>query len=217
MPSDDLIPEASPPSATTLGKPEGATGAGGRPMNPEATDAILRAAIEVLAEEGVEKFTIRAVVKRCGVSSATVYRRWPSKEALVLATIAVQMDQLAPAPQHVSLRGDVEHLTRNLVRVLQDTPVGPAFRYLVYADRNAPDVAEVATEWLLRRRAVVEQALATAIARGEARRDLPLAHAAELLGSPIYYRYLVSHRPLDDEFIDLHVREYLQWVGRARA
>ncbi|GAB3249666.1 TetR/AcrR family transcriptional regulator [Kineosporia babensis] len=213
MPSPE--PTAAPgsaPSAPTLGRQS--AGAGGRPMSPETTESILRAAIEVLAEAGVEQFTIRAVVARCGVSSATVYRRWPSKEALILATIAVQMDRLAPAPQHVSLRADAEHLTRNLVHVLQDTPVGPAFRYLVNADRNDPEVSEVATEWLIRRRAVVEQALATAVARGEARHDLPLAHAAELLGSPIYYRYLVSHRPLDEEFIDLHVREYLQWVGR---
>lgn len=190
------------PESSTLSR--AGSGAGGRPISSETTGAILRAAIAVLSEEGVEQFTIRAVVARCGVSSATVYRRWPSKEALIRATIAVQMDQLAPAPQHVSLRADVEHLARNLVLVLRDTPVGPALRYLVNADRNAPEVS----------RAIVEQTLADAVARGEARPDLPLAHAAEMLSSPIYHRYLVGHRPLDEEFIELHVHEYLLWVAR---
>jgi AcrR family transcriptional regulator len=184
----------------------------GRPMSPVATDAILTAAADVLAAEGVDGLTIRKVVARSGASSATVYRRWPTKAALIIATAEQLMSQAIPEPPHASLVGDVSHLVRNLVRVLTQTPVGGSLPYILDAGQRSPDVAEAVSTWLAGRRAVVERVLATAVARGEARADLPLGIGAELLSAPVYYRFLVSRAPLDDAFMDVHVREFLNWA-----
>lgn len=180
-------------------------------MSPAATDAILIAAAEVLAAEGVDGFTIRAVVARSGASSATVYRRWPSKVSLLVATAEQLMSQAIPEPPHASLHGDVAHVIRSLVRVLNNSPVGGALLYTLHAGQTSLEVDAV-SRWLASRRAVVERALATAVARGEARPDLPLGFGAELLSAPVYYRFLVSRAPLDADFIDLHVREFMVWA-----
>jgi AcrR family transcriptional regulator len=181
-------------------------------MSHAATDAILTAAADVLADEGVDGFTIRAVVARSGASSATVYRRWPNKASLIVATAEQLMSQAIPEPPHASLHGDVTHLLRNLVRVLNETPVGGALPYMLHAGQTSPDVAAAVSRWLAGRRAVVERVLATAVARGEARPGLPLSFGAELLSAPVYYRLLVSRAPLDDAFVETHVREFLTWA-----
>lgn len=181
-------------------------------MSATTTDAILTAAAEVLAAEGVDRFTIRAVVARSGASSATVYRRWPSKASLVVATAELLMGQQIPEPPHASLPADVSYLIANLVRVLNETVVGGALPYILHAAHTSPDVAASVSRWLAGRRAVVERALAIAVQRGEARAGLPCRFGAEMLSAPVYYRYLVSRAPLDAEFVDHHVRQYLTWA-----
>jgi AcrR family transcriptional regulator len=65
----------------------------GRPR-VEATDAtILRAAIELLAEAGLRKTTVDAVAARAGVARATVYLRWPSRDALLAAAARQALGQ----------------------------------------------------------------------------------------------------------------------------
>jgi AcrR family transcriptional regulator len=56
----------------------------GRPRQPGTEDAILRATIDLLTEAGVSGTTTNAIVARSGCSKATLYRRWPSRDELIL-------------------------------------------------------------------------------------------------------------------------------------
>ena len=60
----------------------------GRPRDEGAAGAILTAVVELLAELGFGGLTVDAVAARAGVGKATIYRRWSTKEALVLAAIS---------------------------------------------------------------------------------------------------------------------------------
>jgi len=55
----------------------------GRPRDPETDRAILRAAVEVLSEVGLQGITVSAVAERAGVARATIYLRWATREALL--------------------------------------------------------------------------------------------------------------------------------------
>ena len=57
----------------------------GRPRSPSADEDILDAALELLIEEGLEGTTISAVAARSGVARATIYLRWPTRDALITA------------------------------------------------------------------------------------------------------------------------------------
>ncbi|WP_327581525.1 TetR/AcrR family transcriptional regulator [Nonomuraea sp. NBC_00507] len=59
----------------------------GRPRDPEADDAIMRAALELFVERGLEGANIEQIAKRAGVAKVTVYRRWSSKEELLIQAI----------------------------------------------------------------------------------------------------------------------------------
>jgi AcrR family transcriptional regulator len=75
----------------------------GRPRSAEADRAIMGATVALLSEVGIEQTTVSAVVARSGVARATVYRRWPTREALIEAALS----QVKGRPP-IALSGDVE-------------------------------------------------------------------------------------------------------------
>jgi AcrR family transcriptional regulator len=75
----------------------------GRPRSETADEAILSAAIELLAEGGPDATTIQAVADRAGVARATIYLRWPGRDALITAAIRHAIGR-SPYP----LSGDLE-------------------------------------------------------------------------------------------------------------
>jgi AcrR family transcriptional regulator len=69
--------------------------------------AILTAAWSVLNEVGYTALTIEAVAKRAGTSKPVIYRRWPSRAALVIASWAQQQPIREASPDLGSLRADL--------------------------------------------------------------------------------------------------------------
>lgn len=93
-------PEAAPIEHR---RPEANHRSPGRPRNPETDRAILRAAVDVLSEVGLQGITVSAVAERAGVARATIYLRWPTREAL-LGAVARAAGGGYPYP----LTGDLE-------------------------------------------------------------------------------------------------------------
>jgi AcrR family transcriptional regulator len=75
----------------------------GRPRDTDADTRILRACVELLTEVGAEATTMSAVIERSGVARATVYRRWPNRESLLIAALR-EVKGRGP----VALSGDLE-------------------------------------------------------------------------------------------------------------
>ncbi len=90
-----------PPMQTKRGR--------GRPRREGADEEILAIALEMLTAKGYRELTVDAVAERAGVAKTTVYRRWPSKGALVAAAIA-------PMPHAAA---SVDEWLRDTRRVLQ--------------------------------------------------------------------------------------------------
>ena len=63
----------------------------GRPRSERAEQAILDATLEAFAERGVEGVRLEDVAARAGVGKATLYRRWPGKEELLIAALAARL------------------------------------------------------------------------------------------------------------------------------
>ena len=85
----------------------------GAQRNPESEKAILKAAADLLEEEGLGKFSIEAVARRARAGKPTIYRWWPDKTALLLAVYAELKDELV-LPDTGSLEGDIVAFLGNL-------------------------------------------------------------------------------------------------------
>jgi AcrR family transcriptional regulator len=84
----------------------------GRPRNALADEAILKAVLDLLSEgQAVAAISIEAVAARAGVGKATIYRRWPNKEALIIDAVAAMKGPL-PELEGKSVRDDLVTLIR---------------------------------------------------------------------------------------------------------
>lgn len=109
----------------------------GRPRSREADTAILDAALELLIERGAEVTSIEQVARRAGVTRATVYRRFPDKTRLLIATIEAAYGDPPPTPE---IR-DVEHMLAGWASVLSNPRQRRLLRRLYGAIEDYPELA----------------------------------------------------------------------------
>src|SRR6187402_1952160 len=84
----------------------------GRPRSARADEAIIEAVLELLSGgQSVAAISIEAVAAKAGVGKATIYRRWPNKEALLIDAVAAMKGPL-PEPAGASVRDDLVMLVR---------------------------------------------------------------------------------------------------------
>jgi AcrR family transcriptional regulator len=175
----------------------------GRPRSEKAQQAILAAAIDLLLEHGLHAMSMDAVAERAGVSKATIYRWWPSKELLALDALATEWQVTAPDATRDtgSLRGDLLARLRPWLRQLRDKPYGRVVAGLVATAQADADFAELYLERFVRpRRDAMRPVLLRAVERGEIPATVDLEVALDLIYGPIYHRMLHGHAPLDEHF-----------------
>lgn len=178
--------------------PTTATRKPGRPRDPELDRVILGAAVELLCAEGFAGTTVEAVAERAGVGKATIYRRWATREDLLLAAGSAMAGACPDDPDIGDVRGDLVVLISGLVSVMATTPVGHLMSATVDEAARNPELRARLDDFIADRRRPVLAALRRGLARGELRADLDLELMTDLLSGPIFTRLLVTGRPLCD-------------------
>lgn len=172
-------------------------------------DAVLGAAGELMLEGGLAAATMEAIAARAGVSKRTLYKYWPSRGAVALEGFMRNAASSWSVPDDASATEGLTVLVVAAVRLFTGTPAGALIRSLI-ADAQAQD--EIATaireQWLRPRRAVAADLIRRGVAEGEFRDDVDIELALDLLFAPVYYRLLLGHEPMTDEFATASV-EYL--------
>lgn len=83
----------------------------GRPRGAGITAAVLGAVRAELAESGLDGLSVERVARRADVNKTTVYRRWPTREALVAAAMEGLLEEFADSPDTGRLHDDLRALT----------------------------------------------------------------------------------------------------------
>lgn len=173
----------------------------GRPRSEKARHAILDAAAELLLLRGLGAVSMDAVAERAGVSKATIYRWWPSKEMLALDALLDWAASTAPPRDTGSLRGDVLALIRPWVREIRRRPFGPVIAAFVNKAQADPEFADAyRTHFVEPRREAMRAVFARAAERGEVPADLDVEVALDLIYGAVYHRLLHGHAKLTDRF-----------------
>ena len=189
------------------------TRAPGRPRSREAHEAILRAAITLTREVGYDALTIDAIAARAGVGKATVYRRWKSREALVVEAIG-RIVAAVPEPDTGRAEGDLMQLMRSTLAMYADPASGALLSGLVAAmARSEPIAQAVRTGFVGMRRAAMRRALERGIGRGELRAGTDVELALDLLSGPLFWRFLVTGGPVDEGLARGTVQAVLRAFG----
>ena len=179
------------------GDTEGASRGPGRPRDARHDQAILDATLGILLEQGYRGVTIEGVAARAGVGRPTIYRRWPSKPAVVVAAL-VQSERLAlPAPDTGSLRNDLIAVQRHQVERMNSPDARRVTAGLIADLADDPDLADTyVSQFLVPRRATVWEVLQRGVDRGELDADVDLSFIYDLLVGPLFMRAVVWGQPL---------------------
>src|SRR3954449_6012655 len=93
----------------------------GRPREARADRAIITAALELMAEHGVQALRVDDVARHAGVGKATIYRRYRSKDQLVTDAVGALVNQEIEIPDSGSTRDDLLVLMREAVGLYSGT------------------------------------------------------------------------------------------------
>jgi AcrR family transcriptional regulator len=187
----------------------------GRPRDPEADAAILRAAMEVLVEQGVAGASIDRIAKRANVAKVTVYRRWSSKEDLLADAIEAVREEIPAADETDRPAEDLEAIIDQLLPQWSEALVQPRLRVLTArllgAGPDHPKLLDAYREHHVKPRR--ERALATlrrARDAGILDRDTDLDMLIDMLNGAVIQFLLLAGDPIRPA----EAREYLARLFR---
>lgn len=172
----------------------------GRPRDATRDRALLDATLAVLTESGYGTLTTAAVAARAGVSTATLYRRWPSKEVLVVDAVAACAQGLTARPDTGTLEGDLRALLRDKAASLTGEEGGVLRTLIGEAAYNTALAEALTNAFVLPVRRRLEEIIQRAVDRGE----IPPVEQSDLLYDlvigPMMSRFFLT--PLGPDQVD---------------
>jgi AcrR family transcriptional regulator len=166
----------------------------GRPRSARADEAIVEAVLDLLADgTSLEALSMESVALRAGVGKATIYRRWPNKEALVLDALAALKGPL-PTVAGESIRDDLLTLLRPLATV-RTTRAGRIMPCLIPEIQRNPELAHLYHQMAQPRRQLMRDVLQRGIDSGELRADLDIDSTMAMMVGPMISQSVLNWHP----------------------
>lgn len=154
--------------------------------NATIESKVLDTAMEILLEGGLEALTVQEITKRSGVAKTTIYRRWPSADAIGIAAMRLRFSSTYPAPDTGSLAGDLGIV----FPAYRELTAEPGFRRVVLSLLSAsisnPALAEVRLEMEATSRDLLRPMIDAAVERGEIRPEFSFEQIRGIIMGPIF-------------------------------
>jgi AcrR family transcriptional regulator len=171
-----------------------------KPRGKTVERNVLRATLETIIEHGTTLITIEEVATRANVDRTTIYRRYPTREELVLAAVLAHANETVPIPD----TGHVESDLRELCGFVRDTVGSPIGRVLLIAARSGSDtdLNTMRQAFWHERLGIASQIIQRAVDRGDCAPVKSTEELIEQLVAPIHFRIIELGRIVDDEYLD---------------
>jgi AcrR family transcriptional regulator len=177
---------------------------GGR--SARVRQAVLEATAQTVAERGADAVNIGEIARQAGVHDTSIYRRWPTKEHLILDALLDYSQERLPIPDTGTLRADLVAYMA-LVINYSAAPIAQALiKAMAVTHDDAAMAARRAQFWQFRfdqTRVMLDRA----VTRGELAPDTDPLAALELITGALYFRLLLTREPFDDDiaghFVDV--------------
>jgi AcrR family transcriptional regulator len=157
----------------------------GRPRDESIDSAVVKALFEIIEEVGLSATTIDGVAERAGVGKATIYRRWESKEKLVIDAVAGLITSVE-IPDRAEIREVLVGMLRAMRAFMAHAPAGTIFPWLVGEIAAGSELGRrYAESVILPRRQQLYELIDRYVRSGELRDDLDAGVAVDLLTGPV--------------------------------
>jgi len=189
----------------------------GRPRDPAADEAILRAALELFVEHGIEGASFEQIARRAGVARTTVYRRWSSREDL----LAQAMEVAREAPERsltAAARVPLRRMADELINALSEMATRRGYlRTVAKLVGSVPDSPKLMSvywnTYLIPRRRMVAGIIGRARARGAIAKDADSETLLDMIGGAIMYHLLIRPGRKNRKEMRAYIRRLLHHAG----
>lgn len=175
----------------------------GRKRSEESRQAILRAAFEIVAEQGYATLTVERIAQRSGVGKQTIYRWWPTKADVLLEALALKADLYIPVPELGDYAAELRAFLEATFALGRSQEVVAVLRSLMAEAQIDENFGErFRNSFLQGRREAFGQVLDRAKVRGDLPAGITPDLVTDLVFGTLWYRLLAAHRPLDEHLVD---------------
>ena len=182
---------------------------GGRSARVRA--AVFEATLHVLQERGYELTTVGEIAERAGVHETSIFRRWGTKEALLVEAALMQTEEAIRVPDTGVLRSDLVQFLQEL-RTFFQSPLGVALMQLLVSTLGHAELTAARRTFWSRRFALVRVLFERAVQRGEIKASVNFQLLTETVIGPLYVRQLLTGEPLHSDLPEQIVELVLQGV-----
>lgn len=183
-------------------EPLNPTRAPGRPRSEQARQDILKAAYKLLKKKGISAVSAQEIADGAGVSTATLYRWWNTKEAIMFdACFENVMPELAVDEKCPPVERLREFMVRGAVWLGSEN--GRVMARLITGIHGDKTLQQMYLDrFYLPRRRIQLQAIKEAIACRELKRDTDPELLLDALSGPLFFRWMQGHAPVDKKFAE---------------
>lgn len=182
----------------------------GRPRQEHVTRAVLDAVVDLVAESGMNALTMDAVAARAGVSKPAMYRRWPTKQDLVIAAAESRIGPLT-VPDMGDFRAELRAVLTARAEAYRQPGVGRLLAGVIGAAAEAGAEPGAYRAYTSRVMSETRHLLERGVARGDVRPDVDVDDAATLVAASLVFR-MVGEQRMPDEAL---VESMVDLIGRA--
>jgi AcrR family transcriptional regulator len=184
---------------------------GGR--SARVREAVLTATLQAVAKHGAGAVSIGEIARAAADHETSIYRRWPTKEHLLLDALLDYSEAELPIPDTGSLRQDLIALATSVAAYLE-SPLGRTLAQAMVAAGGDDTLAAARAQFWKSRVDLASAMIERAKDRGEVPTDLDAATALELVIAPLHFRTLLTHQAVDERAISDIVDTLLAGLAR---
>jgi AcrR family transcriptional regulator len=172
-----------------------------RPLSPTARAAMLRAARELLASDGLDACTVEEVSRRSGVAKTTIYRHFGSADDLAVDALSEMIEEI-DVPDLGSLRADLRAIVDWFLGVVRQDAFPRLFASMLSRAATDPEFKRIHDRAQECRHVPLRLAIQRGIARGEVDPAIELETAMYFVQGPFLAKRLIESGDVTDRQVD---------------
>ncbi|GHE30217.1 TetR family transcriptional regulator [Streptomyces hydrogenans] len=173
----------------------------GRPREERVDRAVLDAVVALVTEKGLGAVTMDAVALRAEVSKPAIYRRWPTKQDLLIAAAESRVGPLS-VPDLGDFRAELRVVLETRLEAYRAPGVDRLMAGVLGAAAKAGAVRGAYGEYSARVMGETRRILERGIARGDVRPDIDVRAVATMVAAPLVFRLVGEMEPPDVTLVD---------------
>jgi AcrR family transcriptional regulator len=173
---------------------------GGR--SARVRSAVLQATLDELADAGYAALSLEAVARPAGVNKTSVYRRWGTRENLILEAMLERGSQQVPIPDTGTLERDLIQYGKAIATNTRASDVQAIIRAAASIQDPDSPIVDASRRFWTTRFGLASEMVKRAIERGEIPADTDPRAVIESVIAPIYFRLLMSRQSVGPTYVE---------------